>query len=178
MRIVVYVDSISWGNAAEFCVPVHLRFVIVGRATCILTMSYRLAVALSCLLCFHASGASRFLDMPRELVMDVNKGCYVCVCVCVCHAARLVLYFFVLLPRPFPIVNVIADQSGVASADTAVLQNSRQAERVRASAAAMHIAGQREAAKNIASEAAPLLNRLSKLSSAASGKLQSQSGHA
>lgn len=37
---------------------------------------------------------------------------------------------------PFPIVNVITNQSGVASADTAVLQNSRQAEHVRASAAA------------------------------------------
>ena len=73
-------------------------------------------------------------------------------------------------------MNVIADQGGVASGGAAVLQNARQAERVRASAAAKHIADQREAAKSIVSEAAPLSNQLSKLATAVSSKLQVQSG--
>ena len=47
----------------------------VGPILCILNMSCRFARVLTCLLFLHASGAVRFLDMPRELVMDVNKGC-------------------------------------------------------------------------------------------------------
>ena len=42
-------------------------------------MARRGLFASSCLLLLHVSGAIRFLDMPRELVMDVNKGCpHVC----------------------------------------------------------------------------------------------------
>lgn len=38
-------------------------------------MAWRGSFAFSCLLLLHVSSGSRFLDMPRELVMDVNKEC-------------------------------------------------------------------------------------------------------
>ena len=83
-----------------------------------------------------------------------------------------------MLFRPFPIVNVIADQSGAAVGDVAALQSVRQAERVRASTVAKSIADQRESAQNIAVEAAPLLDRLSKLASSVGAGSQLQNGGA
>lgn len=175
VRILLYVDSYlvrscscifcSCAFALCYCGlgHVHLEHVL---SSCFCVDWFAL------LPCFGCNTIPRHASRTRH-------GCEQGVLRVCARALRQVLgYIFVLLRRPFPIVNVIADQSGVASADTAVLQNSRQAERVRASAAAKHIADQREAAKSIASEAAPLLNRLSKLASAASDNLHLQSGHA
>ena len=58
------------------CPQLSLRcccVILVETAVCILNMACRCVFALICLF-FHVSGAARFLDLPRELVMDVNKG--------------------------------------------------------------------------------------------------------
>ena len=61
-------------NIAAPQLHLFLCLYTVGPISCIFNMSCRFACVLTCLLFLQASGAVRFLDMPRELVMDVNKG--------------------------------------------------------------------------------------------------------
>ena len=60
----------------------------------------------------------------------------------------------------------VVDQGNVAPGGAATLRTAREAERLRASASAKHLAEQRQLSKNIVGEATAVLDRLSRLGAA------------
>lgn len=126
-------------------------------------MTLRGVVALACFVFAHMSHASRFLDLPRELVMDVNKGCV--------RGACFGHFTILVSCRPFPIVNVVADQVNVAPAESAALQSARSAERERSRASAQSLQQQQQQLDEVIGGQTELLDRLARQAAAGNAQL-------
>merc|ERR1712130_801966 len=89
-------------GAAEFSQQCSVHFAMMFR--CFGMIALGAAMVLEPV---EAVGLPKFLDVPRELIMDVNKP-------------------------PYPIINVIADEPGTESGSAAALKEQRKNELARA----------------------------------------------